>query len=209
MTLILPIYQLKSNFPYLRPGGDYDFPDYPSPLHVQWHFARCKLKHPSYSGSGQSSRSGSSSSNSIEVLDPIDILSRSSSSSVEELPARPGDFQDTYIRHPQEPDFLQNPPTGNEIIYVDGDESPEIIEIFIEDQEPSTSTGRRSGQGPPTGRPQACLKRQSEVQEPGSSQKKPKTKNIGKSMFSLKILTTNTKCICKNKRFEINSFFLF
>ena len=175
-------------------------------MHVQWHFARCKLKHPSYSGSGQSSRS--SSSNSIEeVLDPIDILSRSSSSSVEELPARPGDFQDIFIRQPegpgnfqdafirhlqqqeqqqQQPDFLPNAPTGDEMIFVD--ESPETIQIYVEDQPslPSTSTGRRGGQGPPTGRPEACLKKRSEEQEAGPSPKKPKTKNIGKSIFLIK-----------------------
>ena len=65
------------------------------------------------------------------------------------------------------------------------DESPETIQIYVEDQPslPSTSTGRRGGQGPPTGRPEACLKKRSEEQEAGPSPKKPKTKNIGKSIF--------------------------
>merc|ERR1712116_15323 len=43
------------------------------------------------SASGQSIHEGSISSNSIEILEPID-------SSVEELPARPGDFQDVFVR---------------------------------------------------------------------------------------------------------------
>ena len=138
------------------------------------------------SGSDQSSHEGSISSNSVEILEPID-------SSVEELPARPGDFQDVFIRqlggpgnfqdaflrHLQQPDFLSNPPTGNEVFV---EESPEIIQIFVEDQ-PSTSTGRRYGQGPPTGRPEACLKKKSTEQESGPSPKKPKIINIGKSIF--------------------------
>ena len=143
------------------------------------------------SASDQSSHEGSISSNSIEILEPID-------SSVEELPARPGDFQDVFIRqlggpgnfqdaflrHLQQPDFLPNPPTGNEVFV---EESPEIIQIFVEYQ-PSTSTGRRYGQGPPTGRPEACLKKKSTEQEPGPSPKKPKIINIGKSIFWLSLI---------------------
>ena len=142
------------------------------------------------SASGQSIHEGSISSNSIEILEPID-------SSVEELPARPGDFQDVFVRqlgesgsfqdaflrHLQQPDFLPSPPSGNEIFVED---SPETIQIYVEDQpedQPSTSTGRRYGQGPPTGRPEACLKKKSKEQEPGPSPKKPKTINIGKSIF--------------------------
>ena len=70
---------------------------------------------------------------------------------------RPGNFEDFYLQQPQEPDILPGPLTGNEVFV---EESPEVIEIFVEDQL-SMSTGRRHGQGPPTGRPQACLKKKS------------------------------------------------
>ena len=176
----------------------------------------------SQSGSSSSSSSGSSSSSSSDQSSSSSSSDSSSNSvqvigysfsdgreliSFDELPARPGDFQDIFIRQPegpgnfqdafirhlqqqeqqqQQPDFLPNAPTGDEMIFVD--ESPETIQIYVEDQPslPSTSTGRRGGQGPPTGRPEACLKKRSEEQEAGPSPKKPKTKNIGKSIFLIK-----------------------
>ena len=90
------------------------------------------------SASDQSSHEGSISSNSIEILEPID-------SSVEELPARPGDFQDVFVRqlgesgsfqdaflrHLQQPDFLPSPPSGNEIFV---ENSPETIQIYVVNQ---------------------------------------------------------------------------
>ena len=191
MTLILPIYQFQSNFPYLRPGGDYEFSDYPSPLHVQRHMAKCQLNHDfgSSSGSGsgsgqsspqgsqsssqkdQSSRKGSSSSSSVEILDPIDIIRRSQSRSpsIVEVPViRPGNFEDFYLRQNQEPDFLPNPVSGNEIFI---ENTPQSIEIFIDD-EASTSTGRRNGKGRPAGRPEACLKKKSKEKDGAPVQKK-------------------------------------
>ena len=202
MTLILPIYQFQSNFPYLRPGGDYEFSDYPSPLHVQRHMAKCQLNHDfgSSSGSGsgsgqsspqgsqsssqkdQSSRKGSSSSSSVEILDPIDIIRRSQSRSpsiVEVLVIRPGNFEDFYLRQNQEPDFLPNPVSGNEIFI---ENTPQSIEIFIDD-EASTSTGRRNGKGRPTGRPEACLKKKSNEKDGAPASKKQKIYNMGKSNF--------------------------
>ena len=158
MTLILPIYQFKSNFPYLRPGGDYEFSDYPSPLHIERHFAKCLLNHDfgstsgSGSGSGQSSpqgsqsssqrgqsRKGSSSSSSVEILDPIDIIRRSQSRSpsIVEVPIiRPGNFEDFYLRQNQEPDFLPNPVSGNEIFI---ENTPQSIETpkSIDKQKPN------------------------------------------------------------------------
>ena len=100
--------------------------------------AKCQLNHDfgSSSGSGsgsgqsspqgsqsssqkdQSSRKGSSSSSSVEILDPIDIIRRSQSRSpsIVEVPViRPGNFEDFYLRQNQEPDFLPNPVSGNEI----------------------------------------------------------------------------------------------
>ena len=198
MTLILPIYQFQSNFPYLRPGGDYEFSDYPSPLHVQRHMAKCQLNHDFGSGSGsgqsspqgsqsssqkdQSSRKGSSSSSSVEILDPIDIIRRSQSRSpsIVEVPViRPGNFEDFYLRQNQEPDFLPNPVSGNEIFI---ENTPQSIEIFIDD-EASTSTGRRNGKGRPTGRPEACLKKKSNEKDGAPASKKQKIYNMGKSNF--------------------------
>ena len=206
---------------FSRPGGDYEFEDYPSPLHIQRHMARCLLNHnfgssqSSPQGSSQgsrksNSRKSSSSSNSIEVLDPIDVVeqlaeSRSpsvevldpneqqaesrpppveSDESIEEILERPGDFQDAFLRYLQEPDFLPQAPTGNEVFY---EGTPQVIQVFIEDEpleplEPSTSGGRRRNQRP-AGRPEACLKRKTNANQPGSSPKKPKIHNIGKSIF--------------------------
>ena len=206
---------------FSRPGGDYEFEDYPSPLHIQRHMARCLLNHnfgssqSSPQGSSQgsrksNSRKSSSSSNSIEVLDPIDVVeqlaesrspsvevldpveqqaeSRSppveSDESIEEILERPGDFQDAFLRYLQEPDFLPQAPTGNEVFY---EGTPQVIQVFIEDEpleplEPSTSGGRRHNQRP-AGRPEACLKRKTNANQPGSSPKKPKIHNIGKSIF--------------------------
>ena len=202
---------------FSRPGGDYEFEDYPSPLHIQRHMARCLLNHnfgssqSSSQGSSQgsrksNSRKSSSSSNSIEVLDPIDIVEQQAESrspsvevldpveqqaesrsapvesdeSIEEILERPGDFQDAFLRYLQEPDFLPQAPTGNEVFY---EGTPQVIQVFIED-EPSTSGGRRHNQRP-AGRPEACLKRKTNANQPGSSPKKPKIHNIGKSTFSL------------------------
>ena len=128
-----------------------------------------------------SSRKSSSSSNSVEILDPIDVIEQqaeSRSPSVEEILERPGNFQDVFICSLQEPDFLPNAPTGKEVF---AEETTQIIEIFIEGQ-PSTSNGRRHNQKP-TGRSEACLKRKSNENQPGSSPKKHKIHNIGKSNF--------------------------
>ena len=172
---------------FSRPGGDYEFEDYPSPLHTERHMSKCLLNHnfgssqSSPQGSrSSSSRKSSSSSNSVEILDPIDVIEQaeSRSPSVEEILERPGNFQDVFIRSLQEPDFLPNAPTGKEVF---AEETTQIIEIFIEGQ-PSTSGGRRHNQKP-TGRSEACLKRKSNENQPGSSPKKPKIHNIGKSIF--------------------------
>ena len=140
-----------------RPGGDYEFEDYPSPLHIERRMSKCLLNHnfgssqssPQGSSSSQgfrkpSSRKSSSSSNSVEMLDLIDVIEQaeSRSPSVEEILERPGNFQDVFIRSLQEPDFLPNAPTGKEVF---AEETTQIIEIFIEDQ-PSTSGGRRHNQ---------------------------------------------------------------
>ena len=191
---------------FSRPGGDYEFEDYPSPLHIQRHMARCLLNHnfgssqSSSQGSSQgsrksNSRKSSSSSNSIEVLDPIDIVEQQAESrspsvevldpveqqaesrsapvesdeSIEEILESPGDFQDAFLHSLQEPDFLPNAPTGNEVFF---EGTPQVIQVFIED-EPSTSGGRRYNQRP-AGRPEACLKRKSNENQPGSSPKKTK-----------------------------------
>ena len=70
------------------PGGDYEFEDYPSPLHIERHMSKCLLNHnfgssqSSPQGSRKSSsRKSSSSSNSVEVLDPIDIIEKEESRS--------------------------------------------------------------------------------------------------------------------------------
>ena len=146
---------------------------------------KCLLDHDfsGQSSSGSSSSKSSLSSGVIEIIDPIDVISRSNSRSpsIEEIPMpRPGNFEDFWLREPQEPSFLLNPVSGNEVIVVE--DTPEIIEIFVEDQ-PSTSTGRRHGQGPPTGKPQACLKKKSKEEGGGSAPKKQKIYNIGKSNF--------------------------
>ena len=189
---------------FSRPGGDYEFEDYPSPLHIQRHMSRCLLNHnfgssqssPQGSSSSKGSRrKSSSSSNSVEILDPIDVVEQQAESrsppvpsdeSIEEILERPGDFQDAFLRYLQEPDFLPQAPTGNEVFY---EGTPQVIQVFIEDEpleplEPSTSGGRRRNQRP-AGRPEACLKRKTNANQPGSSPKKPKIHNIGKSTFSL------------------------
>ena len=180
----LTIYALNITS-FSRPGGDYEFEDYPSPLHIERHMSKCLLNHnfgsshSSPQGSRKSSsRKSSSNSNSVEVPDPIDIIEReeSRSPSVEEILERPGDFLDVFLRSLQEPDFLPNAPTGNEVFV---EELPQIIQIFIEDQ-PSTNGGKQHNQKP-TGRPEACLKWKSNENQPGSSPKKQKIHNIGKS----------------------------
>ena len=106
-----------------------------------------------------------------KILDPIDTISwsESRSPSVEEIPVRPGNFQDVFLWSLQVQDFLPKPPTGNEVFV---EETPQIIEIFVEDQL-STSTGKQHNQKTPTWKPQACLKRKSKEDQPGTSQKKP------------------------------------
>ena len=183
----LTIYALNLIY-FSRPGGDYEFEDYPSPLHIERHMSRCLLNHnfgssqSSIQGSSSSqgsrkssSRKSSSSSNSIEILDPIDVVEQQAESrslsveEIEEILERPGDFQDAFLHSLQEPDFLPNAPTGNEVFF---EGTPQVIQVFIED-EPSTSGGRRYNQRP-AGRPEAYLKRKSNENQPGSSPKKTK-----------------------------------
>ena len=86
----LTIYALNL-ISFSRPGGDYEFEDYPSPLHIQRHMSRCLLNHnfgssqSSHQRSSQgsrksSSRESSSSSNSVEVHDPIDVVEQQAES---------------------------------------------------------------------------------------------------------------------------------
>ena len=99
----LTIYALNL-ISFSRPGGDYEFEDYPSPFHIERHMSRCLLNHnfgssqssPQGSSRSQgsrksSSRKSSSSSNSVEILDPIDVIEQpeSRSPSVEEMLERP------------------------------------------------------------------------------------------------------------------------
>ena len=133
------------------------------------------------SGSASGASSGGDSSV-IEIpLDPDSSIEEiPDDSSVLEIPIDPDSSIEII---PQELSFLPSV-TGNKVI----SQTPERIRIYVEDENnnlPSTSTGRRNGEGSPTrsssrGRPVACLKRKKSKLKGGPAAKKQQKKyNIG------------------------------
>ena len=75
----LTIYALNL-ISFSRPGGNYEFDDYPSPLHIERHMSKCLFNH--NFGSSQSSPQGSRSSSSQGSRKSSSRNSSSSSNSV-------------------------------------------------------------------------------------------------------------------------------